>query len=86
MTMMGAEAFISLGGTGILAYIMWQFASRFLKALELQVEARIAALEKRCEQCESDRLALHLKLESILERNARIDVAREALHTKSTNL
>lgn len=77
MSIMDTQAFISLGGTGILAYIMWQFSNRFLKALENQVEARIAALEKRCEQCETDRLTLHAKLEAVLERNARIDVARE---------
>ncbi len=74
---MDAQAFISLGGTGILAYIMWQFSTSFLKTLNAQVEARIAALEKRCTQCEEDRQKLHEKITLILERNFRVDVARE---------
>ncbi len=79
---MDMQAFASLGGIGILAYIMWQFSNRFITALQTQVDARIASLEKRVQECEQDRIQLHAKLEAILERNARIDVAREQLHTQ----
>ncbi len=74
---MDMQALISLGGTGILAYILWQYANRFLGAMERQIDGRIKELEKRCENCENDRMTLHTKLELILERNARVDVARE---------
>ena len=76
---MDMQSFASLGGIGLLAFIMWKFAERFIDALQLQVEARIQALEKRCSDCETDRINLHAKLEAILERNARIDVARETI-------
>lgn len=74
---MDAQAFISLGGTGILAYIMWQFANRFLTAHQVQVDARIAALETRLSDCEKDRLRLHEQITQLFERNARVDAARE---------
>lgn len=82
---MDAQAFISLGGTGILAYIMWQFSTSFLKTLNTQVDARIAALEKRCEKCESDREKLHDQITGIIDRNTRVDVTREVIAANLAN-
>ncbi len=83
---MDAQAFISLGGTGILAYIMWQFSTSFLKTLNTQVDARIAALELRTAECERDRLKLHEQVVSILERNTRVDIAREIHSGQPSNV
>lgn len=46
MTASDVQSFISLGGVGILAYIMYRFSERFVAALEKQYDARIATLEK----------------------------------------
>jgi hypothetical protein len=70
---MQPEAFISLGGTGLLAYIMYTLAKQFIAALQLQVDSRIAALEKRSAECEADRQRMHTQIVSILNRNNHID-------------
>jgi len=74
---MQPEAFISLGGTGLLAYIMYTLAKQFIAALQLQVDSRIDALEKRSADCESDRQRMHAQIVSILNRNNYIDNAPE---------
>lgn len=75
--MMQPEAFISLGGTGLLAYIMYTLAKQFIAALQIQVDSRIAALEKRSEDCEKDRERMHAQIISILNRNNHRDNALE---------
>lgn len=74
---MDPKDFISLGGTGILAFILWQFAKQFINAHNDQVKARIDALEIRAANCEIDRAALHVKIADILTRNSRVDAMRE---------
>lgn len=60
---------------------MWRFSERFITALQTQVDARIESLEKRVTECETDRIRLNAQIIAILERNARVDIARENPHS-----
>ncbi len=74
---MEPQQFISLGGTGLLAFILWQFAKQFLASFNEQVKSRIDALEARATACDIDRAKLHDKISEILTRNSRVDALRE---------
>lgn len=63
------NTFASLGGTGMLAFAMWQIARRFIEAHADQVKIthevlnkRVDALEIATRECEQDRRNLNEKL------------------------
>ncbi len=71
---------IQLGSTGILAYVMYLFAKRFMdqnvtqmaetvKQMSLRIESserRTDATEKRLDHCEADRAQLHKEFAEVL--------------------
>lgn len=55
----------SLGASGILAYVLWVIAKRFMDETVKQMNARIAALELASTECAADRRAMHAEIVSL---------------------
>lgn len=72
------QVFSNLGGAGILALVMYQWARRFMERTDAQtselikqMSLRIESVEKRLENCEVDRAKLHLQFADMLLKIAR---------------
>lgn len=60
------DALLKLGSTGIVAYILWVIAKRFMDETVKQMSSRIDALEIASKACEEDRRGLHNQIVEIL--------------------
>lgn len=56
------EILTKFGSAGLLAWIMWIIAKRFMDETVRQMSSRIDALEARSNSCEEDRKKLHEKV------------------------
>ena len=56
------DVLTKFGSAGLLAFVMWVVAKRFMDETVKQMSARIDALEARSNSCEEDRKKLHEKV------------------------
>lgn len=61
------KALIQFGSTGIMAWVMYKIAQRFMDETVKQMSSRIDALEKESSKCQEDRKELHKEFNEFLK-------------------